>query len=544
MATLICEKCGTRNADTMLTCRRCTAPLGKREASINMLGGRWSVGPGLESNPQLFSGRNIETGEEVLIKRLSRTAALDRSVRSSFIKEASILRDLEHPHLIRVIDVIEDPASGAIVLARPEGQSLESYLERREFLPIPVAIAFGLQLLGTLDYLHERGVVHRNLTSKGIFITRNEDTGLPHLMITDFGLARNIHLAAGQDSSETGTLLGMKVAPPEQTNPTPYMAPELLQDEADSRSDIYSLGVLLFEMITGRLPVGHGVRDPAQLISAIENEAPTILRLLKPEVSSALEDTLLRMMSKRPDQRYLDISETRAALLACTDATMVRVPEGPFLRGSAPSDDAARGEEFPQKPIWVSAFYMDRLPVTVAQFHSYLKASGLEMPEAWHKHNPSEFGDLPVVHVTWHEAKAYAEWRGCRLATEAEWEKAARGEDGRIYPWGHEAPRPEHAQFASDVRAAVASHPAGASPYGCLDMAGNCFEWVEDWYSSNYYPLSPEADPKGPNAGEKKVLRGGSFVHDAAALRCASRGRYVPDERRANHGFRCAWSFD
>lgn len=544
MATVICEKCGTRNADTMLTCRRCTAPLVRSaEASVNILGGVWSLGATLPSNPLLFTGRHTETGDEVLVKRLSKTAALDRSIRSRFLKEASILKSLNHPHLIRVVDVIEEPASPAIVLARPEGQPLSTFLARREHLPVPVAINFGLQLLTTLDYLHGLGVVHRNLTANCVFVTLNEES-LPHLMITDFGLARSIHLASEGDASETGTLMGMHVSPPEQLNPSPYMAPELLEDEADSRSDIYSLGVLLFEMISGRLPIGQGVHDPTQLIKAIETESPTILRLLRPEVTAELEETLARMMSKRPDQRFLDISETRAALLSCTDATMVRIPAGTFLRGSTPNDPDARPEEFPQRTIRTDAFFIDRQPVTVQQFQAYLKATGLEMPESWHRQNPPEKGDWPVVHVTWDEASDYAAWKGCRLPTEAEWERAARGPDGRIFPWGNQLPEVEHAQFSTEGRSPVASRPAGASPFGCLDMAGNGFEWVQDWYSPGYYGISPEEDPKGPESGEKKVLRGGSFVHDAAALRCASRGRYAPAERRANHGFRCVWSFE
>lgn len=544
MATIICEKCGTRNADTMLSCRRCKESLIRAaEASVSVLGGIWGIGPPLAENPLLFSGTHLATSEPVLIKRLSRAAAMDRTIRSRFLHEASILKSLQHPHLIQVLDVIEDPASPAIVLARPEGLSLSTLLNLRGRLPIPVAINFGLQLLTTLDYLHSQGVVHRDLTAAKAFITRHRETGLPHIMITDFGLARSVHLARASEA-ETGTLMGMAISADAQIIPSPYMAPELLNDESDSRSDIYSLGVLLFELISGRLPVGHVAQTAEQMIHAIQHEAPTILRLLRPEVSADLEETLLRMMDKNPDHRYMDISEARTALLAVSDSTMVRVPAGGFLRGSGPEDRSARPEEKPQRVIQVNAFFVDRLPVTVRQFRIYLNATGQQMPDSWHKNNPESFPDYPVVSVTWDEAKAYAEWIGGRLPTEAEWEKAARGTDGRLFPWGNTPPTTEHAQFSAQERGSVLQHPAGASVYGCLDMAGNAFEWVLDWYNSNYYAVSPEEDPRGPESGEKRVLKGGSFVHSDSALRCASRGRYAPHERRANHGFRCVWALD
>lgn len=545
MSTIICSECGTRNADNLETCRRCGARL--REAvgsSMMILGDTWRITGSVPGNAQMFTGRHMETNERVYIKRLSRSAALDRTIRSRFLTEAELLKSIDHEHMVRVLDVIADPAAPAIVIASPEGEPLSELLRRRERFPIPVAIAFGLQLLNALDYLHAQGVIHRSLSSDTIHVTEHPLTGLPHLIITDFGLARAIHLeSALEHTSGTGTLVGMHVDAAPQYTPTAYMAPETLQGDADTRADIYALGVLLFEMIAGRRPIGHSATGE-RLITAIETEHPTILRLLRPEASAELEATLARMMSKAPDHRYIDVSETRTQLLSVSDATMVKVPRGPFLRGSLADDIHARPEEMPQKQVRLSAYFVDRLPVTVRQYRAYLAATGKSTAEGWEKHNPADQPDLPVVYVTWDEACAYAAWAGKRLLTEAEWEKAARGHDGRTFPWGDQAPTPELASFNREARLPVTAHPAGAGPYGCLDMAGNAFEWVSDWYNRDYYALAPEVDPKGPNTGTKKVLRGGSFVHEAFALRAATRGRYAPQDRRANHGFRCAWSLD
>jgi formylglycine-generating enzyme required for sulfatase activity len=228
-----------------------------------------------------------------------------------------------------------------------------------------------------------------------------------------------------------------------------------------------------------------------------------------------------------------------------TDTPMVEIPSGEFIMGF--DGTQALEDERPLHRVWLDAFSMDLHEVMTAQYAAFLAAKHREAPWQWEMVNLGLHGDRPVIGVDWHDADAYCRWKGKRLPTEAEWEKAARGMDGRLYPWGNQVPTSALANFAlgarfsySQVLMPVRSYEQGKSSYGLYQMAGNVGEWVQDWYLSNYYETSPERNPQGPEQGQFKVLRGGSWSDQPKYLLTFARFKLPPETRNSYTGFRCA----
>jgi formylglycine-generating enzyme required for sulfatase activity len=222
------------------------------------------------------------------------------------------------------------------------------------------------------------------------------------------------------------------------------------------------------------------------------------------------------------------------------------VPAGEFTMGSEYGDD----DEKPVHQVYLDAFYMDKYEVTNALYKTCVDANGCALPKKTNSYthsyyyNSSEFDDYPVIYINWDQAVAYCEWRDARLPTEAEWEKAARGIDGRPYPWGVviDCGKANYSGCKGDA-ISVGNYESGKSPYGIYDLAGNVWEWTSDWYSSTYYQNSSFKNPLGPNSGQYHVLRGGSWSDDDSQIHSA--GRFVTSPIFVDHGvvgFRCALS--
>ena len=226
----------------------------------------------------------------------------------------------------------------------------------------------------------------------------------------------------------------------------------------------------------------------------------------------------------------------------------VYIPEGSFIMGA---NDKTFLSSYPEHQVYLDAFWIDQTLVSNAMFAKCEQAGVCKYFYSLPKYNPY-FGDpayasYPITYVTWYDADQYCQWAGRRLPTEAEWEKAARGTDGWMYPWGNTAPDETLTNFKqSNIGGTVSvySYPAGASPYGILGMAGNVREWVADWFNPKYYDHSPDRNPQGTTRGNEKSLRGGSYLDDARGLLVFKRFSHDPKSPGANRGFRCVQDAD
>jgi serine/threonine-protein kinase len=215
-------------------------------------------------------------------------------------------------------------------------------------------------------------------------------------------------------------------------------------------------------------------------------------------------------------------------------------------------DDGGNSNERPAHTVTLDAFWIDKTEVTNAQYRRCVEGGGCTAPGSSSSasrnsyYGNGSFDNYPVIYVNWNQASAYCRWAGARLPTEAEWEKAARGTDGRQYPWGNQYPDCQRANCGCQEGGCVGdtnqvgSYPAGASPYGALDMGGNVYEWVADWYDGGYYASSPANNPQGPNAGDGRVVRGAGWVNEGSFLRTVWRHHSDPASGSPDFGFRCA----
>lgn len=298
----------------------------------------------------------------------------------------------------------------------------------------------------------------------------------------------------------------------------------------------------------------HAVEEEVAPIEKLESVEPVVVVPAPPPVSTA---------DCKADSKKVVLQR-----VSVSPEGMVYVPGGVFNMGS--SQDTGHADEGPIHKVCLNGYYIDKYEVTNAQFKEFVDATGYvtdaeksaasEDVRTWRNPHGAEskaesVPDHPVVCVSWNDANAYAEWAGKRLPTEAEWEKASRGTDGRIYPWGNQNLTGTSANIADRSAALrwsdnsvednqkrtapVGSFPDGNSPYGVEDMAGNVWEWCYDWWSKDFYSISPSQNPIGPEAGEFRVIRGGSWFYSSDGTRTTQRMHFRPAGISEAVGFRC-----
>jgi sulfatase modifying factor 1 len=308
------------------------------------------------------------------------------------------------------------------------------------------------------------------------------------------------------------------------------------------------IGLLLLEF-----SMGHGQAIADEPISPTAEPAPVKPESIpaKPEPAPVKPRSAGRDAKSaektRPQANGSLISKTAAlphppaTLIGKDGAPMVLVPAGEFMMGTEQGD----ADEQPVHRVFLDSFYLDTFEVTNGRFAKFVAAIQSEPPWGFaDQETPVIHAEQPVRWVNWMEATGYCLWAGKRLPTEAEWEKAARGTDGRVYPWGNEPPTPAQAVFGlkegAETVSPIGNRDLGRSPYGVHDLAGNLYEWVADWYDEASYTPQPTIDPRGPAEGTAKVQRGGSYLNNPYRLRAAFRTKDDPTEHAPNVGFRCA----
>lgn len=258
---------------------------------------------------------------------------------------------------------------------------------------------------------------------------------------------------------------------------------------------------------------------PMAMPTVVPTVSPTIVRTVTPAATATpvvivVTATPIPSPTASPTPLIPALGEERVI----GGAPMVFVPSGEFLMGGVPTEHADADEQ-PQHSVYLDAFWMDKYEVTNAQYKRCVDVGRCRMPlstesatRKLYYGNP-QYENYPVVTVSWDDARTFCEWAGKRLPTEAEWEKSARGTDGRIYPWGNafDKSKANVGEGSRGDTTAVGSYPTGASPYGVMDLAGNVWEWVQDWYDPDYYGKSPRNNPVGPPSGTYRTTRGGSW---------------------------------
>jgi formylglycine-generating enzyme required for sulfatase activity/tRNA A-37 threonylcarbamoyl transferase component Bud32 len=569
-----------------------------------------------------------------------------------FEREAKSLAKLTHTNIVKVTDYGEYEGKPYLVMPYLPGGTLKQRLGKP--MPWQEAVKLLLPIAGALEFAHSQNIIHRDVKPSNILIT---STGEP--MLSDFGIAKILDAEETRDLTGTGVGIGT----PE------YMAPEQGMGQADERSDIYALGIVLYEMITGRIP--FRADTPLAILLKKSQESLASPKQFVPDLPQSVEDVLIKALARDPSHRYqtlggflgalgrlgrgrdesvtvemprekknytkwilagigglvtlavcglvfyaitrllsgsqttdieVPITQTAMDILVITEppiltevpvsppaieplvteqsvtgqtsidtrdhAEIVYIPKVTFqmglteaqaanLRTRCEDCDAQLNASQPRHAVRIDDYWIYKTEVSNFMYQQCVQdgvCSQLSVNESdvntdrKKYHTDPKYSNYPVSHVTWEMAEGYCNWAGGSLPTEAQWEYAARGPKGYLYPWGNQLPEPSLANVADFLpdTEPVDSYPSGASYFGLLNMTGNVWEWVYDWYQGNYYSTNTNwVNPTGPSSGDIKdgrlvrSGRGGNYWISQVSSSVALRDWDYFDRVGSAVGFRC-----
>jgi serine/threonine protein kinase len=584
---------------------------------------------------EVYKATDLNLDRFVAIKFIHLQGETSDTSLARFKQEALALAKLSHPYILSIFDIGELEGRPYLVMEYIPGGTLKDMLKGKP-IPWERAAQITISLARALETAHSKGIIHRDVKPANILMANGRDPKL-----SDFGIAKLImDDETTKDLTGTGRGIGT----------FKYMAPEQGKGYTDSRSDIYSLGVVFYQMVTCRIPFDADTPLHAMIKKNTEN-LPSPRQYVR-DLPSHIEKILIKALAREPEDRFQTMLEFSKALeghsvkigpakevetqtvelpigerknrfqsaliaivllLCCggsllgayqvvpdlltpaptstqtqsptpratntpiftptptpfpeeftndAGATLRLIPEGEFTMGG----NDGNADERPVHLVYLEAYYIEKYEVTNSLYEACVDDGVCNPPQEISSRTYSpyygnpQFADYPVIHVDWYQAEAYCEWRGARLPTEAEWEKAARGADGYKYPWGNSfqcrngnfddlmrldgyvIPGGPNCDGYKDI-ASVGLFDDGRSPFDIYDMAGNVWEWVADWYDGDYYSNAPYKDPQGPPSGSGRVIRGGAWdVANTKNLLTTRRISFDPSAKEDYLGFRCAVS--